>query len=523
MIYFLRDFYGGKTQTPHITNPPPFPCSLFLWPSTSWPFGGPVSRAPTKPTPSIATIFFGVLAAVAALCGASLGASYFVSKLNSAENQVIVALASPFAWLVHNCYEPLFGLLGMNAPLYNDSDGLAVTVGIVKKLYGGLFLEWIYTFNTQQFSSSNQNAEFAIIGSIALLSGLTLVTSWLIMLFDSIESDKGMLNWVRKALDTGLSFLTAAGSLTGGLLLTAVYTFDVLALFSVGHMVLFNYPWIFKVAGLTVVGISFGYAYWVGLFVKSFAEMNTLGLSLASAMSFNSLLFFALCKGEPGATVHGNCPTPAVWHDNFSIFNWEPSFIIFLAFLRFFTHATSALGLSLSDRIDGGSDFFFKKNVSAIYQVRAAVMDGLDVLLRMMPIWMLACTTGIGSEFVRATDSLWNGEAGVKPFLNLLIVTAFSLFHATLSVAHKFKEYATTLLLDKWPMTLFVVLLLTASYCSFGSDNKDRTPIMPAFKEVMTTYVHHAKSHEGGSGKKAAAPSTSAASPKARSGSAKRK
>ena len=391
----------------------------------------------------------------------------------------------------------------------------------------------------KQTASTEAVAEFQILGSIAMIAGLTLVTSWLIMLFDAIEADKGMLNWARKGLDHALSLCTAAGSLTGGLLLTAIYTFDALALFSAGHLVLFNYPYLFRIAGIILIAGAAGYAYCIGMFAKSFAEMHTLGLSLASAMFFNSLLFFVMCtaSGET-SSVLGNCHVHGSWKDNWDVTKWEPSFVVFLVFLRYFTFATSTLGLSLSDRIDGGPDFFFKRNVSAIYQVRTSVMDGLDVLFRMAPLFVLTASS-TGAEFILNTDALWRGEVkndagdvmkaygmGVTKAYDVVYANLSTIFSSLLKLAEAFITYGKDLLLADYKMTLLVTLFAAATYCSFGSDSEGRHPIMPAFKEVLSVYVHHAKAHEGGEEKAASAKKAAAPSPKAtgaRSGSAKRK
>jgi len=247
-------------------------------------------------------------------------------------------------------------------------------------------------------------AEYKFLFEAATISAIAIVTTWFIVVLDKINADKGQLNPLRKLADGFLSVSTAALSLVGAVLLTGVYTFDAISWFSAGYHVLFNYPIVFRVLGLLMTTVSLFYFAWIVNLAKSFWEMHTFGVTVACAMALNALLFNVVCEKDVNiahkASIYSHCfitrganyndpPGNAQWNDNWNVLNWEPSFVLFLFFLRSFMHATAELGNALCDRIDGGPDSYFKHGVADIHQVKTAVYNSFDVVLRIIPLGII--------------------------------------------------------------------------------------------------------------------------------------
>jgi len=293
---------------------------------------------------------------------------------------------------------------------------------------------------------------------------------------------------------------------------------------------MFNYPWVFRVAGVAMAAGALGYVYWIGTFSKSLWEMHTFGLTIACAMALNSLLFYVVCEpSDVNGSVTGDCwkVRDAGWQDNFNPLNWEPSFVLFLVFLRSFMHATAALGSSLSDRIDGGPETYFKHGVANLYQVKAAMFDSFDVLVRLVPLAMLFSGVKLGTaaaspavKFVTLCDNFWKTNIVVAVLAIVTTVLAWigAVFWFVLSAITTARE----LLLTDFELTLLVGILYVSTKIAFGSDNEDRYNPLGDITKYFNTAVATVSEAVPVLSAKKAAPSPKAA-PAARAGSAKRK
>jgi len=456
---------------------------FFLVPQAFWPFGAG-ARAQTKPAPSTGTLIFGFIGLVASFVGASIGARHFVNGTTSS----VVGVLEPLAWLVSK-YESLLKAIGFpQEPAYDARAGLSETTEFIKSV-NGLFLSGIHDKFVQQmpkpagFSGewTADSAEFALAKHTALVAALAIFASWAVIVLDKISADKGVLNPVRKFVDGALSVLTAACSLAGAVVLTAIYTFDALFLFSAGHLVLFNYPVLFRIAGVAMAAGAVGYVYWIGTFSKSFWEMHTFGLTLACAMTFNVLAFYVVCDSQ-GSSISGSCynvRNAAGWGDNWNPLNWEPSWVLFLVYLRTFMHATAALGNSLCDRIDGGPDVYFKQGVANVYQVKTAMYDSFDVIFRLVPLALLyqgvAAGTSSDSPAVKMVN-LIDEYFRTNIVLGLLAIIG-TVFAWVAAAVVFFLTTVTTLrelVLTNPELTMFVAIMYVSTKVAFGSDNEDR-------------------------------------------------
>jgi len=514
---------------------------LYLLPAAFWPFGSG-ARAQTKPAPSTATMIFGFLALVGTLVGASIGAKHFVdyqTAESDASAHPITLVLGPLSYIVSQ-YEAALKAIGFPVETYVPTTGLAETDDFVTKFYA-LFLKGIHEKFVENVPKpagvegalTDGQAEFQLLKHTALVAALAIVCSWTVMALDHISSDKGVLNPVRKFADGALSVLTAASSLLGSVLLTALYTFDAFFLFSAGHLVMFNYPWVFRLAGVVMAAAALGYVYWIGTFSKSLWEMHTFGLTIACAISLNSVLFYVVCESADAQLrdISGSCwklRGDAGWSDNFNVLLWEPSFVLFLMFLKSFVHASAALGSSLSDRIDGGPDTYFKGGVANLYQVKAAMFDSFDVIVRALPIALLYSGVAATDEkspavsMVNLIDDYY--RSNIVATVLAILATVFSwVFAAFVFVISTVKTLRDLLLTDP-ELTMFVAILYVSTKIAFGSDNEDRyNPLGDITKYFNTAVATVQEAVPVLSAKK----DKSAASPKAaaapRAGSAKRK
>jgi len=256
--------------------------------------------------------------------------------------------------------------------------------------------------------------------------------------------------------------------------------------------------------------------------------------SPSCAISLNSVLFYVVCESADAQLrdISGSCwklRGDAGWSDNFNVLLWEPSFVLFLMFLKSFVHASAALGSSLSDRIDGGPDTYFKGGVANLYQVKAAMFDSFDVIVRALPIALLfsgvAAKTAEKSpavSMVNLIDDYYRSNivATVLAILATVFSWVFAVFVFVISTVKTLRD----LLLTDPELTMFVAILYVSTKIAFGSDNEDRyNPLGDITKYFNTAVATVQEAVPVLSAKK----DKSAASPKAaaapRAGSAKRK
>jgi len=460
---------------------------------------------------------------------------------HDASNHPVTGVLGVLFWLVQRFEAGLAAIGFPVAQPHSETAGLKDADEFVSKFYN-LFLDGVYQHAKKSIPKPNgfegdmtdAKFEYQFLVHAALLAALAVGATWTVMALDWITADKQVLNPVRKFADGALSVITAACSLAGAVVVTAIYTFDAFFLFSCGYLVMFNYPWVFRVAGVAMAAGALGYVYWIGTFSKSLWEMHTFGLTIACAISLNSVLFYVVCESADAQLrdISGSCwklRGDAGWSDNFNVLLWEPSFVLFLMFLKSFVHASAALGSSLSDRIDGGPDTYFKGGVANLYQVKAAMFDSFDVIVRALPIALLfsgvAAKTAEKSpavSMVNLIDDYYRSNivATVLAILATVFSWVFAVFVFVISTVKTLRD----LLLTDPELTMFVAILYVSTKIAFGSDNEDRyNPLGDITKYFNTAVATVQEAVPVLSAKK----DKSAASPKAaaapRAGSAKRK
>jgi len=534
---------------------------LLIAPLTYWPFG-PGVRAQTKPAASSGTMIFGILAFIACIVGASIGTHYFL-ELNGKSRfydfqveqprNAADADANAVGKYVIDAMGPINATLSMfNTFMKNnfnvvetDSRNITPALLAVDAVYNStlssVFLrfnesmpslnfvstgsKWIpeklfslfrssLNGNSPATTPSQTSSVYLLITEVASIAMVAVLTSWIIITLHNITSDKGRLNQVRRAADNFMSVTTAALSLTGTVLLAAIYTFDAVFIFSAGYYA-FSYPLIFRIFGLVLVAVSLFYFAWLVDFFKALSEMHTLSLTFACTMALNVLVFHFF-------DINAVSVEALSWSDNFNPFKWEPSFVLFLFFMRYFVHATSALGSSLCDRIDGGPDSYFNRGVADIHQVQTAMYDSFDVIFRMLPVIIIwrarQPNSGAMRDIVETIDKYYGSYGNIEKvgsYVFTFVKNVWDFLGATVVLARD-------LLLNNPTRSLTILFLWATTQIAFGSDGEDRYNPIGDIKKYLSNAVTTVQENIPVLSAKKEKP---AASPKAapRAGSAKRK